>query len=358
MNTLPDEMIVTAVRSGYKRKRIPVRMITVLAACLVIMIAAAVYPRLRTQKPEISEPPVSTAETTVETGTEPQTETVQTTLSKEAFSGTSCTASQTTTVTTAVSSATGTVRTTATVTAAPAAGTAIPSQTTPPRNVETETTSRHTTAVPANRHTTAASASQSPATTTAPTQSRTTPTTTRTDITNPFTTSDDSSTTAHSASSTIVTITELTHEECSLPIFRCPTTVTEPADLPDTFSESYSILTSDDLRFWQNAGIIPQAADLSGYDLIQIDVYGPSKGASLSLSWREGGIFWFDIHYMEEPEDRRTHAFRMTNIIAVPKKYGITPERCRAALWPVCYEEIFESLMDEECDEITCYIYP
>ena len=57
MNTLPDEMIVTAVHAEYKRKRMPVYLLPAAAACLVIGLAAAVYPKLRMHTPDVTEPP-------------------------------------------------------------------------------------------------------------------------------------------------------------------------------------------------------------------------------------------------------------------------------------------------------------
>lgn len=92
MNTLPDEMIVTAVHAEYKRKRMPVYLLPAAAACLVIGLAAAVYPKLRMHTPEVTEPPAVTAETTSPVMTAPVT-----TLSKQAFTtGTETARTQTT----------------------------------------------------------------------------------------------------------------------------------------------------------------------------------------------------------------------------------------------------------------------
>lgn len=69
MNTLPDDMIVTAVHAEYRRRPKLLRFLPAVAACLVIGIFAAVYPKLRIQTPEITEPPAAivTAETTITT---------------------------------------------------------------------------------------------------------------------------------------------------------------------------------------------------------------------------------------------------------------------------------------------------
>ena len=72
MNTLPDEMIVTAVHAEYKRKRMPVYLLPAAAACLVIGLAAAVYPKLRMQTPEVTEPPESAAEIITSTTSVPE----------------------------------------------------------------------------------------------------------------------------------------------------------------------------------------------------------------------------------------------------------------------------------------------
>ena len=92
MNTLPDEMIVKAVHAEYKRKRMPVYLLPAAAACLVIGLAAAVYPKLRMQTPEVTEPPAVTAETTSPVMTAPVT-----TVSKQAVTtGTETARTQTT----------------------------------------------------------------------------------------------------------------------------------------------------------------------------------------------------------------------------------------------------------------------
>lgn len=69
MNTLPDDMIVTAVHAEYRRRPKLIRFLPAIAACLVIGIFAAVYPKLRIQTPEITEPPAAivTTETTITT---------------------------------------------------------------------------------------------------------------------------------------------------------------------------------------------------------------------------------------------------------------------------------------------------
>lgn len=96
MNTLPDEMIASAVRSEPQRSHRTFYVMTSIAACLVVGIAAAVYPKLRTQKPEIAEPffsvtstvtttatkqsqTATSIQTTVDNTTKPTTSTAQTT---------------------------------------------------------------------------------------------------------------------------------------------------------------------------------------------------------------------------------------------------------------------------------------
>ena len=64
LNTLPDDMIVSAVHAKYQRRALPVWLMPAAAACLIIGIAAAVYPKLRIQKPPVIEPAVSVTETT------------------------------------------------------------------------------------------------------------------------------------------------------------------------------------------------------------------------------------------------------------------------------------------------------
>ncbi len=81
MNTLPDDMIDTAVHAEYRRRPKLMRFLPAIAACLVIGIFAAVYPKLRIQTPEITEPPAATVitETTAQTTAETTAVTVYTT---------------------------------------------------------------------------------------------------------------------------------------------------------------------------------------------------------------------------------------------------------------------------------------
>ena len=63
MNDLPDAVIDSANSPAVRPKQRFWYMIPAVAACFIALIAAAVYPKLRTQMPEVTEPPV-TAETT------------------------------------------------------------------------------------------------------------------------------------------------------------------------------------------------------------------------------------------------------------------------------------------------------
>ena len=91
LNTLPDEMLVSAAQAAQKRNRKPIiYLISAVAACLVIGLTAAVYPKLRTQTPEIVPPNISSETTT-------QTE-LTTTSASSATQTTKTSASLTTTI--------------------------------------------------------------------------------------------------------------------------------------------------------------------------------------------------------------------------------------------------------------------
>ncbi len=77
-NTLPDEMITSAVQTEPKRNRKIIFAFSTIAACLVLVLAAAIYPKLRTQKPPIADPPRSTT-AAVTTATTPREQAVSTT---------------------------------------------------------------------------------------------------------------------------------------------------------------------------------------------------------------------------------------------------------------------------------------
>lgn len=64
MNDLPDAVIDSANSPAVRPKQRIWYIIPAVAACFIALIAAAVYPKLRTQMPEITEPPVMNSETT------------------------------------------------------------------------------------------------------------------------------------------------------------------------------------------------------------------------------------------------------------------------------------------------------
>lgn len=81
MNDLPDSVIDSANSPVVRPKHKIWYMIPAVAACFIALISAAVYPKLRMQTPEITEPPAAivTAETTAQTTAETTAVTVYTT---------------------------------------------------------------------------------------------------------------------------------------------------------------------------------------------------------------------------------------------------------------------------------------
>ncbi len=81
MNDLPDSVIDSANSPVVRPKHKIGYMIPAVAACFIALIAAAVYPKLRMQTPEITEPPAAivTAETTARNTAETTAVTVYTT---------------------------------------------------------------------------------------------------------------------------------------------------------------------------------------------------------------------------------------------------------------------------------------
>ena len=132
---LPDEIIEAAAAPSYGKPVLRYSL-TAIAAGIVLLIAAAVYPKLRMQMPEVNEPPVITAETTVPvtTGSVP----TATTFTQTVLTAAPATASAAETVYTVT--VTEPVQTAATVTAivyttaetAPAETTAEQPETAPP----------------------------------------------------------------------------------------------------------------------------------------------------------------------------------------------------------------------------------
>ena len=70
MSDISDEYIVSAANPH--SKTIHWYQISAVAACIVLLIAAAVYPKLRSQTPEITEPPESAAEIITSTTSVPE----------------------------------------------------------------------------------------------------------------------------------------------------------------------------------------------------------------------------------------------------------------------------------------------
>lgn len=101
MSDISDEYIVSAANPHSK----PIRwyQISAVAACIVLLISAAIYPKLRIQTPEITEPPESVAEV------------ITTTTSVPELAEHSETQTITSLIQTAISSVTVTVNTTASV---------------------------------------------------------------------------------------------------------------------------------------------------------------------------------------------------------------------------------------------------
>ena len=63
LNDLPDDYVTAAAGTHTQSRRPLYLIVPALAACITLLIAAAVYPKLKTQQPERQEP-VSAAETT------------------------------------------------------------------------------------------------------------------------------------------------------------------------------------------------------------------------------------------------------------------------------------------------------
>ena len=108
MNTLPDDMLVSAVRSEPKRNRKPMYIVSAIAACLVVGVTAVIYPKLRVQPPEIREPDVTVTETTTVSST------TETETSVTMPSAVSLTGSVSESITPAVSSSAETTQTAST----------------------------------------------------------------------------------------------------------------------------------------------------------------------------------------------------------------------------------------------------
>ncbi len=72
LNQLPDDMLTSVYTSKHVTRKKIWYITSPIAACLILIISAAIYPKLRIRTPEITEPPESVAEVITSTTTAPE----------------------------------------------------------------------------------------------------------------------------------------------------------------------------------------------------------------------------------------------------------------------------------------------
>ena len=363
MNELPDD-IIEAANTPPVRKNIKIRyIIPAAAACIVILIAAAIYPKLKTQTPAIlPESSYSEETTAAPPQTDTQTSTEQTDAS--AVSGTTHIRSESavqttgTTVRTSVTTVTGTAQTSATVTTREtAAGTAHNAVTgtarTTSRTRITQTTKQ--TAVTTRR--TTARTTETRRTTTSRTTARTTQTTP--DQTTHFpeqecTTVEIETTVAYPLETTRAFYT------ISVPVFRSETEAFPITDgnAPGQITASFSAVRDDEILHWQQDGLIPPGTDLSGYDLIRVDMSGEGKAVMVRNAQIIDGQFIVVLLALQNKAGQQTaYSVKGFDLIAVPKEYGITPEKCISYTGYTNQRSLFEWFISNYPNDITITVY-
>ena len=85
LNQLPDDMLTSVYTSKYVTRKKIWYITSPIAACLILIISAAIYPKLRIQTPEITEPPAATitTETTAQNTAETTAVTMYTTAVRQ-----------------------------------------------------------------------------------------------------------------------------------------------------------------------------------------------------------------------------------------------------------------------------------
>ena len=367
MNELPDD-IIEAANTPPVRKNIKIRyIIPAAAACIVILIAAALYPKLKTQTPAILPESSYTEETTAAPPqTDTQTSPEQTDAS--AVSGTTHIRSESavqttgTTVRTSVTTATGTAQTSATVTTREtAAGTAHNAVTgtsrTTSRTRITQTTKQ--TAVTTRR--TTARTTETRRTTTRRTTAQTTQTTP--DQTTSF--AENCTTTWPDTTDVYSFETTRMHDSVSVPVFRSETEFYTPENYggwgwPGVVKAECAFLSDDELQYWRDTGVIPSDTDLSAYDLIRVDMDGEGKRAAISggVMQNRNGILFLYLQFVTNPDEQR-HSFgvRVTNIVAVPKEYNAPLLELSVSRSGMKGESEFDNLLAAHPNDMIIKIY-
>ncbi|HAG14283.1 MAG TPA: hypothetical protein DCG49_10555 [Ruminococcus sp.] len=366
MNELSDD-IIEAANTPPVRKNIKIRyIIPAAAACIVILIAAVIYPKLKTQTPAILPETAYTDETTVapaQTDTQTAPEQTDASAVSETTHIRSESAVQTTgtTVRTSVTTATGTAQTSATVTTrVTAVGTAHTAETgtsrTTSRTRITQTTKQ--TAVTTRR--TTARTTETRSTTTRRTTAQTTQTT-------PAQTTgfaeEECTTTWFDTTAVYSFETTRMHDSVSVPVFRSETEFYTPENhggrgWPGAVKAKCTFLSDDELQYWRDTGVIPFDTDLSAYDLIRVYMDGEGQKAAVTGGTIQNGRLTLWVRYVTNPDEQR-HSFgvRVTNIVAVPKEYNAPLLELSVSRSGMKGESEFENLLAAHPNDMIIEIY-
>ena len=303
INDLPADIIESA--DGPYSRSLRWYQISAVAACIVLMISAAVYPKLRTQTPEIVSSPTVVSETTVATTTQ-QERTDFTTATPESKSSTTQTTAHPASVTSrTTTTATVTMHTTAQNTLATASvGTTAPRQTAAPERTETPQTDQ-------------------PATTT---QKQTT-----------------KPVLIGSTTVTTVTTTAPQPEPLTVPLWTGY--VIYPGgiwDEPPYFHSSFRWLPSNQYEFLREEFDIPPEFDLTQNQCLEITIQTAyAKAAIVGCHYKENGLT-FTIGYLEN--SRFTDQI-LRYAIPVPENLSVSPDSCIAKYVEMTDEEMYQALL-------------
>lgn len=298
MNDLPDAVIDSANSPVVKQNHKIWYMIPAVAACFIALIAAAVYPKLRSQTPEITEPPaeIITTETTTQNTAETAAVTVYTTAVSQ--KATHCTTAKT------VSQIA-----TETVTDAPTAQNSTPIQTALVKQYETEL----------NTDTTVQTVTDQPIGSTI----------------NPY--------------ESLATQAEPTTEQSiSVPVLRSEPVFAKANQEAQEVTCKFHEATEEDLRTWGNEAI---RFDRSAYKLICATISGYCQDAVITRGTIMNDDCQLQIAYLKESDV--ADSIQVKYLLAFPIEFEIQTDNLHAYISHVLGENFFQTLIEEYSKSIT-----
>ena len=313
MNDLPDAVIDSANSPVVKQNHNIWYMIPAVAACFIALIAAAVYPKLRSQTPEITEPPaeIITTETTTQNTAETTAMTVYATYTTAV--------SQDATHQTKEESVSQIV--TKTVTATPVTQSSVPVQTVSVVQNETKpiTETVWQTEIEPNTDTTDQTVTEQPIGSTI----------------NPY-------------ESRATQAEPIIEQSISVPVLRSEPVFANANQEAQEVTCKFHEATEEDLRTWGNEAI---RFDRSAYKLICATISGYCQDAVITRGTIMNDDCQLQIAYLKESDV--ADSIQVKYLLAFPIEFEIQTDNLHAYISHVLGENFFQTLIEEYSKSIT-----